>query len=213
MNEIALLKSPREYTPQQFIEVIEKNCLAYGLNLPKDNNLILINDFIKSNTFTLFQIDNALKLNLEGKFGKITKVFNAELTILFISEVLNEYKIYLDEIIKMDIEDRKRQADSQRIINEKETSERERELFKLNTIEGFKNGKLEPYPLWVHFDLLLREGLFQFDEMKLKYYEMKVSERIAGQKKLEDPFAKFSIEEKSIEKLAKAEYLKELIKK
>jgi len=66
MNEIALLKSPREYTPQQFIEVIEKNCLAYGLNLPKDNNLILINDFIKSNTFTLFQIDSALKLNLEG---------------------------------------------------------------------------------------------------------------------------------------------------
>lgn len=213
MNDIELLKSPKGYTTEQFMDVIAKNCIAYGLNLPKENNLILINNFIQINTFTLFQIDNALKLNLEGKFGKIIKVFNAELTILFISEVLNEYKIYLDEIIKMDIEDKKRQLESQRIINEKETSERERELFKLNTIERFKNGKLEPYPLWVHFDLLLREGLFQFDEMKLKYYEMKVSERIAGQKKLEDPFAKFSIEEKSIEKLAKAEYLKELMKK
>ena len=213
MNDIALLKSPRDYTPQQFIEIITKNCLAYGLNLPKDNNLILINDFVQSNTFTLFQIDNALKLNLDGKFGKIIKVFNSELTILFISEVLNEYKTYLDEVISIDIQDKRKQAENLRIASENETIQKERELFKIKTIEDFKNGKLEPFPLWVHFDLLLRESIFVLDELKLKNYEIICAEKLAQKSKLQDPFATLNFKETNVQKLAKAEYLKELMKK
>ena len=213
MNDIALLKSPRDYTPQQFIEIITKNCLAYGLNLPKDNNLILINDFVQSNTFTLFQIDNALKLNLDGKFGKIIKVFNSELTILFISEVLKEYEIYLEDLLKIDSENRRKQAEIQRLFAEKETIEKERELFKIKTIEDFKNGKLEPFPLWVHFDLLLRESIFVLDELKLKNYEIICAEKLAQKSKLQDPFATLNFKETNVQKLAKSEYLKELMKK
>lgn len=99
-QSLNLSKNKEAVNETEFRKFILFATKVYGLSLPDSFADSILYDYIKNNEqgFTLKQIEDALKLNLSGKFGQIVKVFNAELTCIFLSQIFLEYEKYLDNI-------------------------------------------------------------------------------------------------------------------
>jgi hypothetical protein len=133
----------------------------YGLNIPTEIQTSIIKDFILTNEqgLNIKQIEDALKLNLSGKFGQIIKVFNAELTCVFLSQVFLEYEKYIEtlkvkETHKLQIDFMK--AENDRIENQRKI---DKENFTNDVKTQWLNGTLNPE--FYHYQTLIDLGFIQ----------------------------------------------------
>lgn len=176
VQSLNLLKSKEPINHDDFRKFILFATKLYGLALPDSVSDSILYDFLKTNEqgFTLKQIEDALKLNLSGKFGQIIKVFNAELTCVFLSQVFLEYEKYLEtlkvkETHKLQIDFMK--AENDRIENQRKI---DKENFTNDVKTQWLNGTLKPE--FYHYQTLIdlgyiKEDLILFNELIEKIQE------------------------------------------
>jgi len=165
-NSYQLTLTKPQKSNEKATKVLILACSLYGLNKP---NAILegyTNDFLMSNTFTLEQIEDALKLNLMGKFGKVVKVFGSEVSALFFSEVLIEYQKYLDDVIYEATKNKEIERMQNEKIKAEKQAEIDRENFKNDTIAQFKAKTL--IPRFYHWRILIENNLIIEDKQRLE---------------------------------------------
>jgi len=159
-----LEKTPK--TNEKFDKLILLTCNLYNLNLPNAILKGITLDFLQSNRYSYEQMEEAIKMNLSGKFGQIVKIYGLEISALFFSEVLIEYQKYLDVVVAEGLKNR----EIERMENEKLKAENQnaidRENFKNDTIAQFKAKTL--IPKFYHWKILIDEGLIIEDKERLQ---------------------------------------------
>jgi len=167
-----LQKAPK--TNDKFDKLILLTCNLYNLNLPNSILKGITLDFLKDSRYSYEQMQEAIKMNLNGKFGQIIKIYGVEISALFFAEILIEYQKYVDEVVtegikNIEIEKMKEEnieTEKQNLIN--------RENFKNDTIAQFKAKTL--IPRFYHWKILIEAGLIIEDKDRLQTcFEMEQS--------------------------------------
>jgi len=175
-QSLSLSKSKEAINETEFRKFILFATKVYGLSLPDSFADSILFDYIKNNEqgFTLKQIEDALKLNLSGKFGQIVKVFNAELTCIFLSQIFLEYEKYLDNIKLKEFSKKQTEKMKEENIKAEKQNLINRENFKNDTIAQFKAKTL--IPRFYHWKILIEAGLIIEDKDRLQTcFEMEQS--------------------------------------
>lgn len=165
-QSLNLSKNKTDFSDIKFRQFILKIVMMYGLNTPTESLIAILHEFITEREYTLEQVEDALKLNLRGKFGQIIKVFNSELTPIFLSQVYLEYEKYL-ELIRLQ-ESHNTQVDY--LQKENERIEKQRNVDRENFINDVKNQWINKtlVPQFYHYQTLIDLGFLQANDYEIQ---------------------------------------------